>query len=171
MLRRVATLVLLLRAINLGSKHKVPMAELRAVLEEAGFEEVRTLLNSGNVVLRAGEPVAKAQAHAERVLWERFGFEIPVMARTAAQIAKVVETADDCDHVVFFPGKPPAAAVKKAQAAELGNDRLVAAGKELYLWLPDGVQHSKLLKALGTSDGTMRTLGTVRKLHQLASGA
>lgn len=169
----MARIVLLLRAVNLGPRNKVPMAELRELLEREGFDDVRTLLNSGNVVVRSTEPVAQARAHAERALGDHFGFEVPVMARTAAQIAKVAETAEGCDHVVFFNARPKPSAFAKAEEADLGNDRYELVGSELYIWLPDGVRGSKLLKALGRSadGGTMRTANTVRKLHQLASGA
>ena len=91
----------MLRGINLGPNRRVPMAELRALLTDAGYEDVRTYVQSGNIVLRSSQPVARLERDVAGLLHDRFGFEVPVVGRTAAQLAKVVarnplgDVADD----------------------------------------------------------------------------
>src|SRR5689334_2822045 len=82
--------ILLLRGINLGPNKRVPMPELRTVLGEAGFADVRTYVQSGNVVLNSRASPAKVAADAERVISERFGFDVSVIARTGEELAEVV---------------------------------------------------------------------------------
>src|SRR5690242_11683286 len=81
---RKSSLILLLRGINLGPHRRVAMPELRALLSDAGFSEVRTYVQSGNVVLSSDAGAAKAATEAEALIAERFGFEVPVIARTGA---------------------------------------------------------------------------------------
>src|SRR3954463_14738886 len=84
----MARLVALLRGINLGSKRRVAMADLRALLTEIGYEDVRTVLASGNVVLTG--PKAKAREKLETALEERFGMQIDVVVRTMEELHDVV---------------------------------------------------------------------------------
>jgi uncharacterized protein (DUF1697 family) len=76
--------VALLRGINVGGKHRVPMAELRALAEELGLTRVRTYVQSGNLVFAAGRKAGALEAKLERGIEERFGFEVPVFVRDAA---------------------------------------------------------------------------------------
>jgi uncharacterized protein (DUF1697 family) len=93
------TYVALLRGINVGGNHKVPMAELRKEMEVLGYENVKTLLNSGNVIFD-GDPVAVDKlettlaAHLQRV----FGFGIPVIAKKAQDIHALVD-ANPFSHI------------------------------------------------------------------------
>jgi hypothetical protein len=89
-LRSVARYVALLRGINLGSTNRISMPELRAALEEAGFEGVRTHLQSGNVVLDSGAKPEGVVRKCRQVIKERFGLDIPVVVRTRAELAAVV---------------------------------------------------------------------------------
>jgi len=179
----VAQLVVLLRGINLGARNRVAMADLRELLEEEGFSDVRTLLQSGNVVLRSPEPQAEAREHIERALAKRFGFEIAVVTRSTAQLRTVVEadplgkaTADPKKHMVaFLAEKPKAAALSRAADGDFGDERWALEGKHLYLWLADGIQHSKLMQALSEKQlgvtATVRNWNTVMKVDEVASGA
>lgn len=81
--------VALLRGINVGGNHKVPMAELKKVCEKLGFTDVRTYINSGNVIFNTSGSVAKIDATLEEALKKKFGFDVPVVVRTAAQLQKV----------------------------------------------------------------------------------
>ncbi len=85
--------VVLLRAINVGGRNKVPMAELREVLTAAGLSDVRTYIQSGNVVCRSALAHADLVAHVEDTLAESFGFDVPVVARDAAAYRTVVAQA------------------------------------------------------------------------------
>src|SRR5947207_9393874 len=83
--------IALLRGINIGPRNRIPMADLRASLEGAGFEGVATYLQSGNVVVGSRLSAAKLAREVEGLVAERFGLEIPVIVRTRAQLARVVE--------------------------------------------------------------------------------
>jgi uncharacterized protein (DUF1697 family) len=108
--------VAFLRGINVGGKHKVPMSALRRVLEDCGFANVKTLLVSGNVVFEARSTAAKSiVATLEKSLAAAFGFAIPVILRTRAQLealarskpfAGVRVTADTRLYVTLLAAKP-----------------------------------------------------------------
>src|SRR3954466_5593620 len=113
----MARLIALLRGINLGSKRRVPMADLRALMEEIGYTDVRTVLASGNVVFTG--PKAKAREKLEKALERRFEMKVDVVVKAMAELRAVVGAApfgDVVDNptryfVVFLDGKPEARAV------------------------------------------------------------
>ncbi len=83
----------LLRAVNVGGKNPVPMAELRGALTEAGYDDVRTYIQSGNVLLATDAAPAGLETALETVLATRFGFPIPVVVRSHRQLRAVVSQA------------------------------------------------------------------------------
>src|SRR5690242_6341632 len=83
----------LLRGINVGGRNKVPMADLRTAIEDAGHTDVTTYIQSGNVLFRSSTPRAALEADIERVLERRFGFPIVVVVRSHAQLRSIVERA------------------------------------------------------------------------------
>ena len=87
----MARLIVLLRGINLGPRNRISMPELREALEDAGYDDVRTYLQSGNVVLTSSASAKKVASQCERVIADRFGLEIDVVVLTRAELAKVVE--------------------------------------------------------------------------------
>jgi uncharacterized protein (DUF1697 family) len=171
--------VLLLRGINIGPRNRVPMAELRACLEEAGFEDVRTYVQSGNVVLESKMKPKETARQVERLIAERFGLEIAVVVRTRAQLARIVErnplgdVADEPKRyqVSFLDGPLPAASRRKLEEARAEPERLVVDGREIYAWHPAGVARSKLWatlagRGLGVT-ATARNWTTVRALLEM----
>jgi uncharacterized protein (DUF1697 family) len=176
----VARLIVLLRGVNLGSTNRVPMPKLRAALEEAGFEAVATYVQSGNVVLTSGDSVAKVARALERLIRKEFGPEIPVVVRTRTQLAKVVErnplgkVAKNPKRyqVSFLEKKPSAAVMRKLEQVAAPSERVVAHGREIYAWHPEGVARSKLWAALAGKGlgvtATARNWTTVTKLLELA---
>ncbi|MBV9805345.1 MAG: DUF1697 domain-containing protein [Solirubrobacterales bacterium] len=172
--------MLLLRGINLGSRKRVSMPDLREVLTEAGFKDVRTYVQSGNVVLGSRAAPAKVGAQAERLIAERFGFDVDVIVRTAEELAEVVERNPLADvasdpkryQVSFLDGEPDPAALERITAAATESERLVAIGRELYAWHPDGIARSKLSAKLAGSGlgvrATARNWATVTTLLQMA---
>jgi uncharacterized protein (DUF1697 family) len=148
--------VLMLRGINLGSSRRVPMADLRALFEEAGYGDVQTYVQSGNVVLESASSPADLEREAAALISERFGFDVPVVVRTARQLAAVVKRNPLGDvasepkryQVSFLAAKPPADVVRAMQEAAVGEERVVCHGREIYAWHPEGVARSKLWNAL-----------------------
>jgi uncharacterized protein (DUF1697 family) len=168
--------IALLRAVNLGSRNKVPMAELRRVLEDAGYESVRTYIQSGNVVFEHEQPNA---AGLEAAVAEAFGVRSTVVLRTARQLHTLTRKhpfgADtSSSYVAFLAAKPKAAALRALSERDAGPDRFERVGPDIALHYPNGVQGSRLTaarleKALGVP-ATVRTWRTVEKLTELAAG-
>jgi uncharacterized protein (DUF1697 family) len=172
--------IVLLRGINLGPRNRIAMAELREALAEAGFEDVRTYLQSGNIVLSSGVSEKKLASECKRLIAERFGLDIDVVVRTRSELAKVVKlnplgkVAKNPKRyqVSFLAAKPGREAVRKLEAAAAESERFVVKGREIYAWHPAGVARSKLWTMLaGPGLGvtaTARNWTTVTKLLELA---
>ena len=175
--------VLLLRGVNLGPRNRVPMAELRAALEEAGFEDAKTYLQSGNVVVSSKAKLEQSARKVERLIKEHFGLEIAVVGRTGAQLARIVsrdplgDVATDPKRyqVSFLGGALPAASRQKLEQVRVESERFVVHGREIYAWHPSGVARSKLWAALAGHGlgvtATARNWTTVTKLLELLEAA
>jgi uncharacterized protein (DUF1697 family) len=173
----------MLRGINLGAARRVPMADLRVLFGDAGYEDVQTYVQSGNVVLSSPAAAAALEREAAALISERFGFEVPVIVRSAAQLAAVVKrnplgedaTRDPKRYQVSFLSTKLAAEKVAALAASATDaERFAAHGLELYSWHPDGVARSKLAnglaaKGLGVTV-TARNWTTVTTLLEMARG-
>jgi uncharacterized protein (DUF1697 family) len=172
--------IALLRGINLGARNRVSMPELRQLLEGLGHEDVRTLLQSGNVVLTCdekGEPLERA---LEKAIAGELGVESRVVVRTVRELAGVVDrnpfagVADDPKRyqVSFLSAKPKAAVVRALEAADVAPEQVAVSGREIYAWHPDGIQRSPLAKLLTDEKlgvtATARNWSTVTKLLELA---
>jgi len=157
------------------------MARLREALEEAGFSDVQTHLQSGNVLLSSKTKPEQTARRCERLIEDEFGLEIDVVVRTPAELARVVKrnplgnVAKDPKRyqVSFLAGPLPAAAKRKLEEAVQEPEELVFSGREIYAWHPNGVARSKLWAALaGRGLGvtaTARNWTTVTKVLELAS--
>jgi uncharacterized protein (DUF1697 family) len=172
--------VALLRAVNLGARNKVPMAELRLLLESAGFGDVRTYIASGNVLLETPDSAAKVATALERLVADSFGVTTTAILRKPRDLAKVVDAhpfGEDTSetHVAFLAARPAKAAVVRLEEAARSADQAVLAGNDLYLRLPRGVQRSRLsaarIESLLEVPATMRNWRTVVALAELAAGA
>ncbi len=163
-----------IRAVNLGRNRRVTSAQLKALFEEAGAEEVATFRTSGNVVFEAPRDMARAlETHLEKAL----GHEVVIFQRTARDVkaiaahepfpSKDVEASKGKLQVALLGKKPAAATQKKVLALATDQDRLAFGKHELY-WLPSGgtmeseLDRKALDKLLGPS--TMRTMGTLEQL-------
>jgi uncharacterized protein (DUF1697 family) len=172
-----------LRGINLGPRRRIAMADLRAVLAESGFADVRTYVQSGNVVLSSRRSPSQVGIEAERLIADRFGFEVDVIVRTDSELAEVVrrnplgEVATDPKRyqVSFLDAEPDPDAVSQIAATAAESERLVAIGRELYAWHPGGVARSKLWAKLAGKDlgvkATARNWTTVETLLEMTRGS
>jgi uncharacterized protein (DUF1697 family) len=154
------------------------MLELRAAFEEAGFEDVQTYLQSGNVVV--GKRVGAETV--ERLIEERFGLKIAVVVRSSVDLARIVKrnplrkvaTNPKRYQVTFLARKLPAKVVRELEEAAVPGERVVVEGREVYAWHPEGIARSKLwsklaAKSLGVT-ATSRNWATVEALLELAGG-
>ena len=167
------TLIALLRAVNVGGTGKLPMAELRALCEAAGFTDVRTYIQSGNVVFGA-KSASAAKATLESALAKRFGKPCQVLVRTADELeaalaANPFPEAEPNQLLVLFLEAPPSKAEQQALTTWKipGREQMALVGRELFLHFPDGMGSSKL-KIPFADVGTGRNLNTVRKLLEMA---
>jgi len=156
------------------------MPKLREALADAGFGDVKTYLQSGNVVLSSGKSAAAVGRECERLISDRFGLDIDVVVRSRTELAKVVRRNPLSDvatnpkryQVSFLAGKPKPEVVRKLADLAVPPEQLVAEGRELYAWHPDGIARSKLWaglagRGLGVT-ATARNWTTVTKLLELA---
>ena len=174
--------VVLLRGINIGPRNRIAMPALREALADVGFEDVQTYVQSGNVVLTSGAKPETVRRKVEQLITDRFGFEIAVVVRTAADLTRIakanplkqVATNPKRYQVTFLESKLPAETVRELEELAAHGEQVVARGREVYAWTPDGIARSKLwAKLAGTSLGvtaTSRNWTTVEALRQLAGG-
>lgn len=175
------TYVALLRGVNLGPRNKLPMPELAKMFASVKCEEVRTYIQSGNVVFCASPKIAAELSEAmQKKIRQRYGFEVPVVLRSAEEIKAVVrdnpyakrKTFEDVLNVMFLADRPAAERVKALDPNRSPGDEYIVQGREIYLWLPNGVGRSKLSNAyfdskLGTVS-TGRNWRTVLTLAEMA---
>jgi uncharacterized protein (DUF1697 family) len=176
----MARYIVLLRGVNLGARNRVAMPELREALEDAGFEDVKTYLQSGNVVLSSKAAAKRVARECERLIAERFGLDVKVMVRARAELAEIVnrnplgKVAQNPKRyqVSFLDAKPDPKAVRTLSDAAVAPERVAHVGRELYAWHPDGVGRSKLAALLAGAGlgvtATARNWTTVTKLLAIA---
>jgi len=175
--------IALLRGINVTGRNKLPMKDLAGMFESAGCGEVRTYIQSGNVAFMAGEKLtAQVPALISAAIEEQFGYQIPVVIRSAEQMAEIVAgnpfvtngIEEKQLHVAFLADVPGAEAIAGLDPMRSPPDEFVVSGAEIYLRFPQGVARSKLTnayfdRALGTVS-TMRNWRTTQKLLEMTGG-
>ena len=172
--------ILLLRGINLGAHNRIGMPELRELLRSAGFQDVRTYLQSGNVVLSSNSSPEQLARDCVQQIALRFGLDIEVVVRTRAELTEVVQrnplgkvaVNPKRYQVTFMAAEPDPEVVRKLGAAVVPPEQLVVIGREAYAWHPDGIGRSKLSsllagRGLGVT-ATARNWTTVTNLLAIA---
>jgi len=172
----------MLRGINVGGHEKVPMKQLRAMFEALGFDQVRTFIQSGNVVFNAAKisPLNLSKRIEARIL-EEFGFAVSVLTKTSEEMGKAIqanpflrEKGIDTTklHVSFLAEAPAVAGLKKLESLDAGCDQFRASGHEIYLYCPGGYGQTKLannaLEKMLSVSATTRNWNTVNKLYEMS---
>jgi uncharacterized protein (DUF1697 family) len=175
----MVVMVALLRAVNVGGKSTLAMADLRRIAAGCGCDQVRTYIQSGNLVFSTSRRSPAATAARLRAAIAEQSLVAPeVIVRTRRELAEVlrrnpyVARGEDLAnlHVLFVGGRAQAS-VSVADIDAYRPEEATAVGQELYLHLPSGVGRSKLVADLGRGSappGTMRSWRTVTKLMELA---
>lgn len=164
-----ATSLALLRGINVGGKNKLPMTDLRDLFAQAGCRDVRTYIQSGNVIFNADSAtVASLPGLISTQIAERFGYRVPLVLRTAEEMGDVIRhnpfiaagAAEDALHALFLAESPDARRVAALDPDRSPPDTFVARGQEIYLLLPNGAGRTKLTN--GYFDTKLATISTGR---------
>jgi uncharacterized protein (DUF1697 family) len=173
--------VVLLRGINLGSRNRVAMPALREAFAGAGFDEVRTYLQSGNVVLTSDVSPTRLATRCERLIADAFGLEVSVVVRSREELSEIVRLNPLGDvavnpkryQVTFLASELPPSTLERLAALAAPSERFVAGGRELYAWHPDGIARSRLWARLASQSlgvtATARNWTTVTSLLDMAS--
>lgn len=171
------TYLALLRAINLGANRKFPMADLRACLESAGYQDVATHIQTGNVRVTAPQrDRIRIEADLERIFLADRGFEVPTIAFTPSEWRQVVNDVDDLagrttgrHFVSLLKTEPEPDSTAAFEALSTETEIAVVRGRAVHLLVGDSYQAARLNNAvverhLGVA--TNRTAGVVRTLAE-----
>ncbi|MGC2289784.1 MAG: DUF1697 domain-containing protein [Thermoplasmata archaeon] len=175
--------IVLLRAVNLGGSTQLSMAALGQLMSRQGLEDVRTVLQSGNVVFRTPETdTARLERALESALSEILGHGTEVFVRSSLEWQAVLKQnpfpreaeRDPAQTVVTVLKRAPTTAEWDAlRGAIRGRERVEGSGRQAYILYPDGIGRSKLTAAVIerhlATRGTSRNWNTVRKLDQMAA--
>lgn len=158
-----------MRGVNVGGKHKLPMRELAEIFVAAGCSDVRTHIQSGNVVFAASAAVAKrVLTVVPKKIAERFGFAPPVVLRSAQELAEVAienpflpgGTDAAALYVGFLADSPEPVRVARLNPERSPGDRFALRGRNIYMHLATGAADTKLTTAY--FDSTLATISTFR---------
>lgn len=179
----MTTYIALLRGINVGKTKRIRMEPLRELVTDLGFTNVRTLVNSGNVVLTGEGDSDDIARHIEAALRHHHNLEVAVVVRTAAEMQEVVAgnpfpeiaATPKLLHVSFLAAPHSPDDLARLESLDTGDDRIVAIGKQVYLHVPYGLSGAS--PAIQNADrhftgiATSRNWNTVTRLAEMAAGS
>ena len=160
--------IALLRGINVGGTGILPMKDLAGICKGLGLQEVRTYIQSGNVIFTSDQSEEIVRSRLETALEERMGKKIAVMVRTPAEMRSILSHNPFPNEdparvaVAFLAEQPPKDLVKKVLAP--GGEKVKPGKREIYVYYPDGMGRSKLKLPLDYTAVTVRNVNTVAKL-------
>ena len=181
---RMPIYIALLRGINLGPHKRMKMEKLRQALDTLGFSDIRTYIQSGNVVFRSPTRLRTEtlSRRIERMILAEFGFAAGVVSRSKEELEKTVRDnpflkQDGVDpkrlHVMFLPEVPAPPVARELEKLTRPPDQARRLGNDIFLYLPNGVAHSSLtnnpLERKFLKGGTLRNWTTVCAVQRIAS--
>ncbi len=164
--------VALLRAVNVGGTAKLPMAELKKIAEDLGFDNPRTFIASGNLVITSGKSEAAVCKALEQALEKHMGKPVGILVRTAKEMAAVAAANPFKDapgrlvRVTFLPEAPPKDALDHAKG--LDGERLALGKREIYVDYCGTLLGRSKLRIPAAANGTSRNMNSVAKLAEMA---
>lgn len=177
------TFVALLRGINVSGRNVVPMATLRSICADGGCRDVRTYIQSGNVVFTSNLAPTTIESRLEQALQRQVGFSVPVIVRPASSWNRYIrgnpfsaEAEAEGNRVLLSLSKrpPKATAATALQALGTLGERVVTQGDAIWIHYPGGIGRSKITPALLDrhvgSPVTARNWRTVLKLGEMMRG-
>lgn len=171
--------IALFRGINVGGHNIIKMAELRNLFETMGLANVKTYIQSGNVVFESIEEEKTLRDQIENEVEKSFGFPVSIILRTSSQLEEIIHHCPfpvenllegESVHVAFLAEEPAQEGVDRLHSFESDDEQFRLLGKELYLFFRQSIRNSKLaaqLQKLGVP-ATVRNWRTTCKLASMA---
>lgn len=178
------TFISILRGINVSGQKKILMADLKKLYESLKFNEVKTYIQSGNVVFKSDSKISDIQLarKIEKAISTKYKFEVPVIIRTKEELEKILsqnsftkEKSIDLKklHVTFLSETPDREKMEQIKEVDFSPDQFIIKGKEIYLHIPNSYGETKLSNKFFENklkvSATTRNWNTVNKLLELAS--
>jgi uncharacterized protein (DUF1697 family) len=170
-IERLRTFIALIRGINVGGTGILPMKELASLCSGIGCQDVRTYIQSGNVIFKSELSEEQVRSCLEKALEKRMGKPIGVMVRTPAEMRAILSRNPFPDKepakvaVAFLTAPPPKDLVKNIAAP--GGEQVEPGKREVYIYYPEGMGRSRLKLPLEGAATTVRNINTVAKLVEL----
>jgi len=172
--------IVFLRAVNVSGKNIIKMQELKAALQEAGFEEVQSYIQSGNLVLKSGLKAPAVTRQIKALITTEFNLDVEVFVKSRAQVQQALEHCPygaECPpsrvFITFLDRKPDAALLEALQAIDHKEEVFAVWEEVLYFYLPEGMAKSKMgnpyFETKLKLKGTGRNVNTVRKMLELSA--
>jgi len=177
------TYISFLRGINVGGHSKIKMKELIELYESLGLKNVKTYVQSGNVVFESnGNNINQIIKKIETGIQKKFGLDVKVIIRTPDEIKRIIKNNPFLKrkgvdiirlHVTFLSGKPEPALIKGLKVNKKESEEFIISGSEIYLYFPEGMGTAKLQpgileKKLNVA-ATARNWNTVNALAEMAN--
>ncbi|WP_417886558.1 DUF1697 domain-containing protein [Zunongwangia sp.] len=175
------TKIAILRGINVGGKRKILMKDLKTLCERLDLEKVSTYIQSGNIIFQSSQDNSALENKLEKAIFEQFGFEVPVIIRTAEEIQFLLtnnpfyttETENTHLHLTFLKHIPTTENQQKTEALQYNPDRFLIHGKNVFLYCEGKYHKTKLSNTFFEKKlkvgATTRNWKTVIKLSELSS--
>ncbi|RNI36273.1 DUF1697 domain-containing protein [Hanamia caeni] len=177
------TFISILRGINVSGQKKILMADLKKLYESLKFSEVKTYIQSGNLVFKSDSKISDIQLarKIEKAISTKYKFEVPVIIRTKEELEKILsqnsftkEKNIDVKklHVTFLSETPDGGKIEQIKEVDFSPDRFIIKGKEIYLHIPGSYGETKLSNKFFENklkvSATTRNWNTVNKLCEMA---
>lgn len=176
------TYISILRGINVSGSNKIPMAQLKALYESLDFTDVKTYIQSGNVVFHSSHRITKASLNSlHNAMVKTVGFSVPIAIMTKSELKTIIDhnpylKKDKIDasklHVTFLLDVPNKTALEKLNAIDSGSDTFHINGKVIYLYCPNGYGRTKLtnnyFERMLAVNATTRNWKTTNVLYSMA---
>ncbi|MDQ0086861.1 uncharacterized protein (DUF1697 family) [Paenibacillus anaericanus] len=181
----MATYVALLRGVNVGGKNMIKMARLKEMFEAMGLNQVKTYIQSGNVLFQSNEEESQLRQRIEHEIEAVFGFPVIVTLRTVEQLERIIENCPFSDeevaeaessavgeslYVALLTEEPVKEATRRLEVYANDNEKYRISGREVYLLFANSVRNSKLTSNLHKLNvpATVRNWNTINKLVVMA---
>ncbi len=179
------TYIAILRGVNVSGHNKLPMKELKEMLEELGYGNIATYIQSGNAVFQYKKTSEdKLAAQIKEAIKTRFGHDVPVLVRTVDEMQSALKNnpflmQKDIDterlHITFLAHEPEKENITKANTYNYEPDRFIISGREVYVYCPNGYGNTKINNTFFENklkvQATTRNLKTVRELIKMGEAA